>query len=81
MLYKGWGDTEPSKFFDKPPPTVQTKPLPTVQTKPPPTVQTKPPPTVQTNPLREVNQDVVSTDTCKKAFNETVKFTILKKLV
>ena len=73
MLYKGWGDTEPSKFFDKPPPTVQTKPLPTVQT--------KPPPTVQTNPLREVNQDVVSTDTCKKAFNETVKFTILKKLV
>jgi len=65
MLYKGWGDTEPSKFFDKPPPTVQTKP----------------PPTVQTNPLREVNQDVVSTDTCKKAFNETVKFTILKKLV
>ena len=60
MLYKGWGDTEPSKFFDKPPPTVQTKP----------------PPTVQTNPLREVNQDVVSTDTCKKAFNETVKFTI-----
>ena len=73
MLYKGWGDTEPSKFFDKPPPTVQTKP--------PPTVQTKPPPTVQTNPLREVNQDVVSTDTCKKAFNETVKFTILKKLV
>ena len=73
MLYKGWGDTEPSKFFDKPPPTVQTKP--------PPTVQTKPPPTVQINPLREVNQDVVSTDTCKKAFNETVKFTILKKLV
>ena len=65
MLYKGWGDTEPSKFFDKPPPTVQTKP----------------PPTGQTNPLREVNQDVVSTDTCKKAFNETVKFTILKKLV
>ena len=33
------------------------------------------------NTLLEVNQDIVSTATCKNVYGDWVKFTILKKIV